>query len=339
MFVDGYLTQFVLSHDILRIEIAEEDLRYYVLAFLKSSLGQAMLRQQKTGSVIDHISVEHVVDFQIPVLGEPDFIAVTLAMRKACDLKEKARLTLADIQKQYERTLPKISRRSPTSSGWTVKSRNLTSRLDAASYNPLVASIRTALLRIGGKRVDEVATVLKPPGRYKTTYVSADHGTPILSGTQLLQHTPINLQYLAARALKNRSDYEVHADWLAYQADGRAEETLGLPVIITPERDGWLASGHVGRVVANDGVNPGWLCAALRTTHCQIQIKSLASGSVVDSTFPGDMASVILPPSTFDTAWDRVVEAWQHFAQVTDLENKAIRLLEKRLSHSELRLT
>src|SRR5258708_21280165 len=154
---------------------------------------------------------------------------------------------------------------SQRSSGWTDKPRTLTSRLDAASYNPLVASIRTALLRIGGKRVDEVATVLKPPGRYKTTYVSADHGTPILSGTQLLQHTPINLQYLAARALKNRSDYEVHADWLAYQADGRAEETLGLPVIITPERDGWLASGHVGRVVANDGGNPGWLCAALRT--------------------------------------------------------------------------
>src|SRR5260370_24461382 len=109
VFVHGYLTQFVLSHDILRIEIAEVDLRYYVLAFLKSSLGQAMLRQQKTGSVIDHISVEHVVDFQIPVLGEPDFIEVTLAMRRACDLKGKARLPLADSQKQNERTLPRIS--------------------------------------------------------------------------------------------------------------------------------------------------------------------------------------------------------------------------------------
>jgi type I restriction enzyme, S subunit len=338
VFVDSYLTQFVLSHDILRIEIADEALRYYVLVFLKSSLGQAMLRQQKTGSVIDHISVEHIVDFDIPVLSEPDFTAVSRAMREACDLKEKARLTLADVQKRYEDALPKLNRRSPMSSGWTVKSRNLTGRLDASSYDPLVASVRTALLRIGGKRVDEVATVLKPPGRYKTTYVSANHGTPILSGTQLLQHTPINLQYLAARALTKRNDYEVHADWLAYQADGRAEETLGLPVMITPDRDGWLASGHVGRVVANDGINQGWLCAALRTAHCQIQIKSLASGSVVDSTFPSDMASVILPPSTLDTEWDRVVEAWHHFAQVTELENRAIRLLEKRLTQSELKL-
>jgi hypothetical protein len=339
VFVDDYLGQFVLSHDILRMEIRDESLRYYVLAFLKSSLGQALLRQQRTGSVIDHISVEHVVDLEVPVLADSSFAAVTQAMREACELNEKARLTLANIQKAYEDTLPKLDRKSPTSSGWTLKSRKITGRLDAASYDPLVASIRSILLRLGGKRVCEVATVLKPPGRYKTTYVSAEHGTPILSGTQLLQHTPINLQYLASRSLKNRADYEIRADWLAYQADGRAEETLGLPVMITRDRDGWLASGHVGRVVGKPGVNPGWLCAALRTPHCQIQIKSLTSGSVVDSTFPSDMKSVVLPPFSSAVEWSRVVEAWRDFSRVTELENKSVRLLEKCLSESELRLT
>ena len=164
VFVDDYLSQFVLSHDILRIDIDDESLRYYVLAFLKSWLGtKALLRQQRTGSVIDHISVEHVVDLEVPVLADSGFAAVTQAMRDACELNEKARLTLANIQKGYEDTLPKLNRKSPTSSGWTVKSRKVTGRLDAASYDPLVASIRSVLFRLGGKRVDEVATVLKPP--------------------------------------------------------------------------------------------------------------------------------------------------------------------------------
>jgi hypothetical protein len=202
----------------------------------------------------------------------------------------------------------------------------------------LVLSVRNSLKRLGGQTVLEVSHVLKPPGRYKTNYVSAEHGTPLLSGTQLLQHTTINLQYLAARALKNAADYQVRTGWLAYQADGRAEETLGLPVMITSDRDNWLASGHVGRVIAKNGVNPGWLCTALRTPHCQIQIKALASGSVVDSTFPEDMESVILPPKVEGIKWSQATDSWNAFALVTDLESKAIRLLQQKLVQREFRL-
>jgi hypothetical protein len=336
--VDKYLAGFVLSHDVLRIEIPDETLRYYVLTFLRSSLGQALLRQQKTGSVIDHISVEHVAKLQIPILPEKALRTVSATMREAVALKERARLTLDEVQAKYEAQLPKLKRRVDTSAGWTVKSRQLTGRLDAASYDPLVTSIRASFRRLGGKRVDEVASVLKPPGRYKTTYVAAVHGTPIMSGTQLLQHTPINLQYIAERALRNKLDYEVRTGWLAYQADGRAEETLGLPVMVTPDREGWLASGHVGRIVAKSGTNPGWLCAALRTPHCQVQIKALASGSVVDSTFPNDMEGVVLPPPIRGIRWSRVTEAWFDFAKVTELENNAIKALERKLMQSDLRL-
>ena len=336
--VDKYLAGFVLSHDVLRIEISDEPLRYYVLAFLRSSLGQALLRQQKTGSVIDHISVEHVTTLKIPILAKRDFQSISETMHEAVTLKQKSRVTLNEIQSKYESHLPKLKRKTDLSAGWTVKSRHLAGRLDAASYDPLVTNVRTSLHRLGGKRVDEVASVLKPPGRYKTTYVAPVHGTPIMSGTQLLQHTPINLQFIAARALRNKHDYEVRAGWLAYQADGRAEETLGLPVMVSPDRDGWLASGHVGRIIANKGINPGWLCAALRTPHCQIQIKALASGSVVDSTFPNDMESVVLPPPIEGIRWSRVTDAWFDFAKVTELENRAIKTLERKLMQSDLHL-
>lgn len=79
-------------------------------------------------------------------------------------------------------------------------------------------------------------------------------------------------------------------------ADGRSEKSLGVPSLVTESREGWVASGHVGGLVPKEGTDPGWLWLAARTTHVSLQLKALASGSVVDSTFPEDAASIVLPP-------------------------------------------
>jgi hypothetical protein len=136
---------------------------------------------------------------------------------------------------------------------------------------------------------------------------------------------------MPVRAFKNPAAYEVRKGWLAYQADGRAEDALGLPVMITSDRDGWLASGHVGRLISNTDVDAGWLYIAVKSWFAQIQLKSLASGSVVDSTFPWDMESVILPPR--DSVNGKAIkDAWERFAFAQRLEDEAISLVDKLLS-------
>ena len=179
-----------------------------------------------------------------------------------------------------------------------------------------------------------MATVLKPGGRYKTVYVDPAYGRPVLSGTQLLQVKPINLGYMPARAFKTPTAYEVRKGWLAYQADGRAEDALGLPVMITSDRDGWLASGHVGRLICKPDIDAGWLYLAVRNWAAQVQLKSLASGSVVDSTFAWDMESVILPPR--DSVDGKAIQvAWEKFrAPLDGPEDEALSLVEESLSGS-----
>jgi hypothetical protein len=59
--VDSILARFAVSHDMIRIDIYDEILRYYVVAFLRSNTGQGLLRRDKSGSVIDHITVTHRV--------------------------------------------------------------------------------------------------------------------------------------------------------------------------------------------------------------------------------------------------------------------------------------
>lgn len=334
IYVDAYLARFVTSDDMIRIEIPDTRLRHYTYAYLNSRVGRQMLRRDKTGSVIDHLYEGQVSEQDILLFGPDTIQAVAEKIENAITLREEARLTLWRMLEDYQATLPPLERQRRLSNGWTLRSSAFRGRLDAAFYDPLVEAIRMELSQAGGVPVAEVAEVRKPGTRYKTCYVEEDHGLPILSGRQLLQVDPINLKYIARGALKQVEAYSLHRDWIAYPADGRAEEALGTPVLVTGDREGWLASGHIGRIVPRPGIDPGWLFLALKTSHAQLQIKSMASGSVVDSTYCSDMEAVILPAAT---GVDGVVvrQLWEKFSKARSLEMEARKVLDALLASSQ----
>lgn len=330
VYVDKYLAQFVMSDDMIRLEIANEELRYYTLAFLNSQTGRRMLRRDKTGSVIDHLSEDQVANQEVLLFDAATVRQVAQLVERAVKLRERARLTLTSMLAGYEGQLPTLARAKPLRDGWTVRSRVFEGRLDAAFYDPLVTSVRRELTQLGGKRVAEVADVRKPGGRYKTCYVTRDHGRPLLSGAQLLQTTPINLQFMSPRVFKDIAAYELRSGWIAYPADGRAEGELGTPALITTDRAGWLASGHIGRIIPKPGVDAGWLFLALKTRHAQIQLKARASGSVVDSTFSEDMEDVILPPP-LDVDGTTILQLWDDFRRAQALEEEGSSVIDRAL--------
>lgn len=325
--VDNYLSMFVIGSDMLRIEINDEVLRFYVYAYFRSKIGQQILRRGKTGSVIDHISPEHVKTIEIPRLDKDITQKISAQMQKAFILRQEARIKLFNLQQDYESALPKLCRESNQKYGWAIQSVALNDRLDSAYYDPFVRLVREKLVSIGGKYIEDLAYVEKPKGRYKTVYVEPEYGIPILSGTQLLQENPINLRYIAPRAFKDVSSYQLKPHTICYQADGRVEGGLGVPALVTNDRIDWLASGHIGRLIAKDEKNVGWILLACLTWYTLIQIRSMASGSVVDSTFPEDMEKVILPPN-LNIDGDLICCLWDQFANAKKLEDEAINSLE-----------
>lgn len=328
--VDAYLAKFALSHDMIRIEIPDEAVRYYVLSYLKSRSGQQLIRRDKTGSVIDHISDSHLAKQEIPIFEEPVFSEVAATMGRAVKLREEARLTLASLIDRYHSLLPALHRERPMHQGWTVRSVDFSGRVDAAHYDPLVRLIRRELSALGGVRVGDVAQVTQPK-RYKRLYTTPEFGRPIISGAQLLQSKPVNPQHILEASFDRVSDYELKTGWIAYPSDGRAEEGLGTPAYITADRDGWLASNMVGRIIPNSGTDVGWLYLALKTAHAQRQFKAQASGSVVDHTYPPDMECVVLPPP-LDIDGKQVLAAWGKFSEAQALEDQAAEMMDVALS-------
>ncbi|MGY3620184.1 hypothetical protein [Bradyrhizobium sp. USDA 10063] len=327
VYVDTCMAQFVLSHDMIRVEIEDETLRFYVLGLLGTRIGQHLLRKDKSGSVIDHITVEHVASLEVPMLPDRTIADIADKMKQAVQLRESSRLHLCEQQKLYEATLPPIDSGQPIPRRWTISSQEISDRLDAAPYEPAVLSTRRELMARGGPLLGDIAKALKPSGRYKTNYVGADHGIPILSGGQLLQIRPLNLRYIAPRALTDVDRYRLEAGWIAYQADGRSEEALGEPVMITNDRKGWLASGHVGRIVANKASDAGSLYLAFQSPHAQMQLKAFASGSVVDATFPIDAERVVLPPLPIGMSRD-IQESWVRFGVAQSIEDDVFKSIQ-----------
>jgi hypothetical protein len=325
---DEYLGRFALSHDMIRVSIPDEAERLYTLAFLRSATGQHLLRGDLSGSVIDHITVDQVSALQVPFIDGIQREVVTL-MREAVSMREAARITLHDaiegLNKQFD-----PAPATPLRDGWTVNASGLGTRLDAAFHAQHVRDARERIREAGGVRLGDVAQVRKPGGRYKTYYVDPEHGTPLLSGRQILQLDVVGAKSISARSIKADSGYELREGWICFQADGRAEESLGYPSVVTADRDGWYSSGHVGRFIPDDLADTGWLWAAVACGAVQEQIAALACGSVVDALYPEDLEDLILPPRQYVDG-ENVNAAWNNLAAAAEKAQRATGMIHKAL--------
>lgn len=327
-YADSYLSHFVVSDDMLRIRVENETDRFYLLAYLSTPTGQALLTRSKTGNVIDHLSADDLAGVMVPFFDSAFTKSISDEARTAVKKRELARTRLASVIEKFSSQLPALPSNRALREGWTASARSLGSRLDAAYHAPDVSEIRNKLRGSGGVVLGDVATP-QMPNRYKRIYVEPGNGLPILSGRQLLQMRPVNLQYLAPTAV-DVDEFTLGAGTTVFGARGRAEERVALPALITNDRAQWLASHNVMRVRPNEGVNPGWLYLCLATEHVQAQVKASAFGSVVDVVDPDNLRRVVLPPEDNESG-DIVTECWAEFESASSLEAAAIARLENEI--------
>lgn len=324
---DSYLARFALSHDMVRVRIDDLVDRYYVLAFLRSRTGQHLLRGDRGGSVISHITADHVGALKVPIVPAIKDTVADMAQR-ATRLREFARQELHTVVEGVNAAYP--AQRMSLRDGWTVGSVELRNRFDSAFHSEPTAADKRALVAAGGVRLGDVATILKPGGRHKMVYVDAGHGEPFLSGRQILQCDVVAAKYLARQSAQAAGGFALSEHSIIFQSDGRAEEGLGYPAYVTSERDGWLTSGHVGRAVPHAADDAGWIWASMASDVVRSQVVALSCGSVVDALYPGDLESVVLPPRDAADS-GRVRDAWRQMAEGSRLLVDASDMIDEAL--------
>ena len=316
--VDEDLADFSLSHDMIRIEIDDEQQRLFILAYLQTNLGQALLKRGRSGSVIDHLTVGDVNVVPVPDFGAEPTSQIHGLMSAAVKLREAARRELRSCLASLAESFP-MEPEAPTWTHWTTYARDLTDRLDAGYQAPLVGQARSSTA--SGVHLGELA-VADLPVRYKRYYVEGSNGRPIVSGRQLLQCQTVNLRRVSDRSFDDPEVYVIREGMTIFGAVGRAEGRQAWPALVTDDRSGWMASNDVMRLTPRDGVRAGALWLAVASQQAQVQIKALSFGSVVDHMNPWDVEKVTVPIVDDDLV-NAAEAAWQKFADANHLAQKA----------------
>lgn len=336
---DETLAGLALSHDMIRISSRDSVTRAFLLVYLKSRYGQALLRRGRSGSVIDHITVPDVASLPIAIPDSSTFDEIVTRAEASVEQAAIARKVLRRLLAKYARdealSSPQTARdgqltsatsdSNPRGTSWTVRTPALPDRLDAGYHAPQVEGARMRAAADGIRLGDLASAHL--PVRYKRYYVAAEHGRPILSGRQLLQYEPVNLRYVSDRSFKDPTLYELSEGMTVFGAVGRAEGKQGAPALITAERSAWLASNDVMRLSPRAGVDPAGVWLAVASSEARVQINALSFGSVVDHMNPGDVEGIWVPrvdPADAAEAHD----AWVRFSHAAMEMQHAVDLVE-----------
>ncbi|MCC8446374.1 hypothetical protein [Xanthomonas translucens] len=335
---DEFCERFTMSHDMVRIAVEPSAQLFYLAAFLSTSHGQAAVRTDMNGSVIDHTDAKQVAALRYPLVDEPTRERCANLFESAFLKREEARLKLSEARTEYAKLFDfdGLSASASRQRRYATARSLLADRLDAEPRAPYYEAVRSWLTARGGVRLNDVARVCKPGSRYKTNYVEdSAHGIRMMNGRQVAQYRPIALKLMNLSAFRDASQFKLKRGMTLLTADGRAEENLADCVMIAKDRDGWGASGHVHRVVPKNDTHPGLVYLACSSAPVQAQLKALATGSVVDALSESDVGSVVVPYGTTGRLvelGDQAVMCWDLFGEAIKLEEQATALLESKFS-------
>jgi len=347
------MEEFVLSDDLIRIVPKDENNLGYLYAYLNTWVGQTLLTKDQYGATVKHIEPHHVSFIPIPIVPGLEK-EINKKILEAHRLREKAQELLLKAEEMlYSKLgLLKIDENEVKYFGgeggkivkaFEIKESDLTLRLDASYYAPILKLIKKVLnenaknnkytvKKLGDKDKD-LAEIFDLP-TYKRIYVKSNEGLPVLSGAHLKQIKLWDLKYISPQAFYKRGKshlekYKVKEGWILTTERG----TTGISCLVSKIWDNWVASHNILRIVPK-AINAGYLLAYLNTDYAQLQLKSKEFGAVVEVLDPRDMRDLILPvpdKTIQEKIGNLVFEAYNKRDKSNQIEDEAIRLLEKRL--------
>ena len=168
-------------------------------------------------------------------------------------------------------------------------------------------------------------------GRSARNYVDKEHGTPFLSGKNIIQIKP-DLKYLSNTETNNLDEMLVKKDWILITRSG----TLARTVYIWNNYEEFAASEHLIRVVPNTNeIDAGYLYAFLSSEYGYHQLLRYKHGAVIDEITEDQISQTLIPISDDDKQkeiGDLVRHAYDLRAEAIRLEDEAQEILTNALT-------
>jgi len=341
-FANHTISKFLVSEHAIRLQCKE--FPGYVYCFLKSSIGQKIIKSKVFGAVILEIELEHLAD--IPDPNPPKEIKehINDLIIRSFDLRDQSNALIDNATRLFVSALnlPPIdeieTKRFDNTSeinNFSVKLSNTENRIDASYHVPIVEEIVKHLRKnaievttVGDRRVSKDIIL---PGRFKRVYVKEGHGRVFFGGKQLFELDPSNKKYLslAQHGTRIKQQLELKENMSLVTCSG----TIG-KVTLTPKHwEGWAANQHIIRIVPVGEKIAGYLYIFLSSDYGYPLVRRFTYGSVVDEIDANHVSQIPFPLLKDRAVQDEInnlaLKANALRYEAYELEQRALRIMNE----------
>jgi len=206
-------------------------------------------------------------------------------------------------------------------------------RLDAHFYNPTAKFVIDKISQGKYFLLRDLSNEIIMGKRFKRNYVESDHGTPFLSGKNIIQIRP-ELKFLSDSEISFIDDLLVKQNWTLITCSG----TLGRVCYVYKNYEDYAASQHILRVNPNENlIDTAYLNCFLSSDYGYHQLLRYRYGAVIDEIDDKNIEGVLIPMPTEEQQkeiGDLVRKAYELRAEAIKLEDEAQELFTQALTQA-----
>jgi len=339
----NYLDGVAGTSDILRI-IPNENNLGLIFAYLTSSYGANEVTNFAYGAIIKRVRGFQLESLKVPIIEETLIEEINRKIQKSLTSRETSYSLLTQARQlvfEYN-NLPPLDEAQPETLDpeketelQLVSTEKFTAdyRLDAHFYNPM-AELTVRNIRENAEdycQLSELVNEIILGKRFKRNYVESDHGTPFLSGKNIIQIRP-EVKYLSNSEINFMNELLIKKNWTLVTCSG----TIGRTCFVYNNYEDYATSQHILRVNPNEElIDPAYLYCFLSTDYGFHQILRYRYGAVIDEIDDNNLAELLIPiinEKQQKEIGDLVRQAYDLRAEAIRLEDEAQEILTQALT-------
>ena len=342
-FVNKTLSKLLVSEHAIRLECNEHP--GYIYAYLKSEIGQLIIKSKRYGAVIQEIEPEHLAE--IPIINASNNIKnkIDKLIKKSYSLIDESnelldkaeRLLIEELKFPQIREL--LSEDKPEV--FNMKLSYINNRFDVSYHLPVVEKINEYLIK-NSKEVlklkdKKIVKKIILAGVFKRTYVEKDEGIPFLGGKEITQFSPEIEKFLSKSKHKGRYEKELKVKENMILVTDRG--TIGTVAMVPKNFENWAVSQNVLKIETTNNEIAGYLYVFLNSEYGKILIRRETYGSVVDMIDDKSLGNVNIPILKDNQKQkiinDLALKANKLRYEAYELEQEALKIMNKEVIYAK----
>lgn len=313
---------FLISDDLLRVDLKDKRDWGWIYAFLRSEVGIQMMQSAHYGHVIKHLEPSHLNSIPIPKIEDSQRQWFFEQAERILQWRNLAEVCLSQSEYALDMAFG-LDHQDQSETPYCVVMANEIfcgrRRLEAAYYESKIRALLSNVHKNSLKVVclRDVADRVWWMTRFSRNF--GKDGTPYRSSDDLFAVSQISEKRVFLEPISNPSEYFVKDGWLLMACSGQTYGLNGSVTLATSHDEKFFYSHDLIRIAPNKEIRSGYLFAYLgHPLLGQRLAKRTAYGSSVPHLDPGDVEQIPIGRITAEKE-----------AEIADLADKASDLRAK----------